>query len=172
MSAAELFIQTERQELIELVEKLSIPVDITLMGLSGFPSAHPLSLGMLGMHGSYAANMAISEADLIIALGVRFDDRVTGNLAKFAPNAEIIHVDIDDSSIDKNVKTHVSMIGNAKDVIAANARFSGKKSRTEKRKIERLVGIDRSVEKSRAAFAMNSIPKLSVRSFYAKKSAV
>lgn len=104
-------------ELLELVEKLSIPVTITLMGLSCFPSAHQNSLGMLGMHGSYAANMAISEADLIIAIGVRFDDRVTGNLKKFAPNAEIIHVDIDESSIDKNVKTHVSLIGNAKDVM-------------------------------------------------------
>ncbi|MEZ5427499.1 MAG: biosynthetic-type acetolactate synthase large subunit [Pyrinomonadaceae bacterium] len=104
-------------ELLQLVEKLSIPVDITLMGLGGFPSAHPLSLGMLGMHGSYAANMAISEADLIIAVGVRFDDRVTGNLKKFAPHAEIIHVDIDESSIDKNVKTHVSLVGNAKDVM-------------------------------------------------------
>jgi acetolactate synthase I/II/III large subunit len=104
-------------ELLELVERLSIPVDITLMGLSCFPSAHPLSLGMLGMHGSYAANMAISEADLIIAIGVRFDDRVTGNLKKFAPQAEIIHVDIDESSIDKNVKVHVSLVGNAKDVM-------------------------------------------------------
>ena len=104
-------------ELAELVEKLSIPVTITLMGLSCFPSAHPLSLGMLGMHGSYAANMAISDADLIIAIGVRFDDRVTGNLAKFAPNAEIIHVDIDESSIDKIVKTHVALCGNARDVM-------------------------------------------------------
>ena len=104
-------------ELLELVEKLSAPVVITLMGLSCFPSAHPNSLGMLGMHGTYAANMAISEADLIIAIGVRFDDRVTGNLKKFAPQAEIIHVDIDESSIDKNVKTHVSLVGNAKDVM-------------------------------------------------------
>jgi acetolactate synthase-1/2/3 large subunit len=104
-------------ELKELVEKLSAPVVITLMGLSCFPSAHPNSLGMLGMHGSYAANMAISEADLIVAIGVRFDDRVTGNLKKFAPNAEIIHVDIDESSIDKLVKTHVSLVGNAKDVM-------------------------------------------------------
>lgn len=104
-------------ELLQLVEKLSMPVDITLMGLSCFPSAHPQSLGMLGMHGSYAANMAISEADLIIAVGVRFDDRVTGNLKKFAAHAEIIHVDIDESSINKLVKTHVSLVGNAKDVM-------------------------------------------------------
>ncbi|HYJ92312.1 MAG TPA: biosynthetic-type acetolactate synthase large subunit, partial [Pyrinomonadaceae bacterium] len=104
-------------ELRELVEKLSAPVTITLMGLSCFPSAHPNCLGMLGMHGTYAANMAISEADLIVAIGVRFDDRVTGNLKTFAPNAQIIHVDIDESSIDKNVKVHVSLVGNAKDVM-------------------------------------------------------
>jgi acetolactate synthase-1/2/3 large subunit len=104
-------------ELKELVEKLSAPITITLMGLSCFPSAHPNCLGMLGMHGAYAANMAISEADLIVAIGVRFDDRVTGNLKTFAPNAEIIHVDIDESSIDKNVKAHISLVGNARDVM-------------------------------------------------------
>jgi len=104
-------------ELKALVETLSVPITITLMGLSCFPSAHPNCLGMLGMHGTYAANMAISEADLIIAIGVRFDDRVTGNLKTFAPNAEIIHVDIDESSIDKNVKAHISLVGNAKDVM-------------------------------------------------------
>ncbi|HNQ14016.1 MAG TPA: biosynthetic-type acetolactate synthase large subunit [Pyrinomonadaceae bacterium] len=105
------------RELAQLVDRLAIPVTITLMGLSCFPSAHPRSLGMLGMHGSYAANMSISEADVIIAIGVRFDDRVTGDLKKFAPHAEIVHVDIDESSIDKNVLTHISMIGNAKDVM-------------------------------------------------------
>jgi acetolactate synthase-1/2/3 large subunit len=104
-------------ELKELVEKLSVPITITLMGLSCFPSAHPNCLGMLGMHGTYAANMAISDADLIVAIGVRFDDRVTGNLKTFAPNAEIIHVDIDESSIDKNVKAHISLVGNARDVM-------------------------------------------------------
>jgi acetolactate synthase-1/2/3 large subunit len=105
------------RELIELVDRLAIPVTITLMGLSCFPSAHPRSLGMLGMHGSYAANMSISEADVIIAIGVRFDDRVTGDLKKFAPNAAIVHVDIDESSMNKNVQAHISMTGNAKDVM-------------------------------------------------------
>lgn len=119
-------------ELKELVEKLSVPVVITLMGLGCFPSAHPNSLGMLGMHGSYAANMAISESDLIVAIGVRFDDRVTGNLKKFAPNAEIIHVDIDESSIDKNVKTHISLIGNAKDVMRQMLNSLAKKTVPEK----------------------------------------
>ncbi|HXG65664.1 MAG TPA: thiamine pyrophosphate-binding protein, partial [Blastocatellia bacterium] len=86
------------EELMELAEKLNLPVTPTLMGLGCFPGGHPLCLGMLGMHGTYWANMAISEADLIIAIGVRFDDRVTGALDKFAPHAEIIHVDVDRSS--------------------------------------------------------------------------
>ena len=82
-------------ELIRVAERLQVPVTPTLMGLGGFPTAHPLSLGMLGMHGTYAANTAIAESDLLFAIGVRFDDRVTGKLATFAPNAEIIHIDID-----------------------------------------------------------------------------
>lgn len=105
-------------ELFEFAEKLNLPVTQTLMGLGCFPSGHGLSLGMLGMHGTYAANMAMYEADLIIAIGVRFDDRVTGALSKFAPNAEIIHVDIDSSSIGKVVSTHVKILGDAKTVIS------------------------------------------------------
>jgi acetolactate synthase-1/2/3 large subunit len=104
-------------ELLELAEKLSIPVTPTLLGLGCFPSGHPLSLGMLGMHGTYWANMAISDADLIVAIGVRFDDRVTGALNKFAPQAEIIHVDIDPSSINKNRRVQVGIEGDAKTVM-------------------------------------------------------
>ena len=104
-------------ELLELAEKLSLPVTPTLMGLGCFPSGHRLSLGMLGMHGTYWANMAISESDLIVAIGVRFDDRVTGALDKFAPNAEIIHVDIDPTSVSKNVRAHIGIVGDAKSVI-------------------------------------------------------
>ena len=104
-------------ELLELAEKLSLPVTPTLMGLGCFPSGHPLSLGMLGMHGTYWANIAISDSDLIIAIGVRFDDRVTGALEKFAPNAEIIHVDIDPTSVSKNVRAHIPVVGDAKSVI-------------------------------------------------------
>ena len=104
-------------ELLELAEKLSLPVTPTLLGLGCFPSGHPLSLGMLGMHGTYWANMAISDADLIIAIGVRFDDRVTGALNKFAPQAEIIHVDIDPSSINKNRRVQVGIEGDAKTVM-------------------------------------------------------
>ena len=86
-------------------EALRLPVTPTLMGLGGFPSSHPLCLGMLGMHGTYAANMAVAESDLLVALGVRFDDRVTGKLATFAPQAHVIHVDIDPANIGKNVDT-------------------------------------------------------------------
>jgi acetolactate synthase I/II/III large subunit len=105
------------EEVVELAERLSLPVTPTLMGLGGFPSGHPLALGMLGMHGMYWANMAISEADLIIAIGARFDDRVTGALNKFAPHAEIIHVDIDPTSISKNIRAHIGITGDARSVI-------------------------------------------------------
>src|SRR5712692_3654782 len=104
-------------ELLMLTERLGFPVTPTLMGLGAFPAHHPLSLGMLGMHGTYAANMAISEADLIVAIGVRFDDRVTGALDKFAPHAEIVHVDIDRSSLSKNVRAHVAIAGDARSVM-------------------------------------------------------
>ncbi len=89
----------------------------TLMGLGCFPGGHPLCLGMLGMHGTYWANMAVTEADLLLAIGVRFDDRVTGVVEKFAPHAEIVHVDVDPSSIGKNVRTHYSILGDAKSVM-------------------------------------------------------
>ncbi len=104
-------------ELLQLAKRLHLPVTPTLMGLGCFPSGHPLSLGMLGMHGTYWANMAISESDLILAIGVRFDDRVTGALEKFAPQAQIIHVDIDPSSVSKNVRAHLPVVGDAKSVM-------------------------------------------------------
>lgn len=101
-------------DLIRLAELLEAPVTPTLMGLGGFPTAHKLSLGMLGMHGTYAANMAVSESDLLVAVGVRFDDRVTGKLATFAPQAEIIHIDIDPSNIGKVKQPHISLVSDAK----------------------------------------------------------
>jgi acetolactate synthase-1/2/3 large subunit len=104
-------------ELLQLAERLNLPVAPTLMGLGCFPSGHRLSLGMLGMHGTYWANMAISESDLIIAIGVRFDDRVTGALDKFAPQAEVIHVDVDPSSIHKNRRAQIGIVGDARSVI-------------------------------------------------------
>lgn len=104
-------------ELLNLAERLHLPVTPTLMGLGCFPSGHPLCLGMLGMHGTYWANMAISESDLVIAIGARFDDRVTGATDKFATQAEIIHADVDPSSIGKNVRTHIPIVGDAKSVL-------------------------------------------------------
>ncbi len=95
-------------------EELHLPVAPTLMGLGGFPSAHPLSLGMLGMHGTYAANMAVAQSDLLIAVGVRFDDRVTGKLATFAPHARVIHIDIDPANIGKNVAPSLSIAADAR----------------------------------------------------------
>ncbi len=100
-------------------ESLQLPVTPTLMGLGGFPSAHTLCLGMLGMHGTYAANMAIAESDLIVAVGVRFDDRVTGKLATFAPHARIIHIDIDPANIGKNVAPHLAIAADADEALAA-----------------------------------------------------
>ena len=105
------------RELMTLAERLGFPVTPTLMGLGAFPARDPLCLGMLGMHGTYAANMAMSEADMIVAIGVRFDDRVTGALDKFAPHAQIVHVDIDRSSLSKNVRAHVAIAGDARSVI-------------------------------------------------------
>ncbi|HOS59854.1 MAG TPA: biosynthetic-type acetolactate synthase large subunit, partial [Syntrophorhabdaceae bacterium] len=105
------------QELLKFAEKLSIPVTNTLMGLGGFPGNHPLFLGMLGMHGNYAANMAITESDLIIAIGSRFDDRATGKVDEFAPRAKIVHIDIDPTSISKNIKVDIPVVGDSKNVL-------------------------------------------------------
>ena len=105
------------QALKELAEKIHAPVAMTLMGLGGFPGTHGLSLGMLGMHGTAFANHAIMNADLIIAVGARFDDRVTGRLDAFAPHAKIIHIDIDPASISKNVKVDVPIVGDAKNIL-------------------------------------------------------
>ncbi len=106
-------------ELTELATKLNIPVTMTLMGLGAFPGRHELSMGMLGMHGTYTANMAVAESDLLISVGARFDDRVTGQLESFATNAKIIHVDIDPTSISKNVKVDVPIVADCKKALTA-----------------------------------------------------
>ena len=104
-------------ELKQLAETIQAPVTTTLMGMASFPKRHPLSLGMLGMHGTYYANMAVTNSDLLIALGARFDDRVTGKIATFAPHAKIIHVDIDPTSIKKNVRVDLPIVGDLRDVL-------------------------------------------------------
>jgi acetolactate synthase-1/2/3 large subunit len=106
-------------ELTELAKKLNIPVTMTLMGLGGFPGTHELSMGMLGMHGSYTANMAVAQADLLIAVGARFDDRVTGKLDDFASNAKTIHIDIDPTSISKNVRVDIPIVADCKYALRA-----------------------------------------------------
>jgi len=104
-------------ELLKFAEALQIPVTSTLMGLGGFPGDHPLWLGMLGMHGTYYANMAVANSDVLIAIGARFDDRVTGRLDQFAPKAKIIHIDIDPSSISKNVLVDIPIVGDCRDAL-------------------------------------------------------
>jgi acetolactate synthase-1/2/3 large subunit len=105
------------RELVALAEMAKIPVAVTLLGLGGFPADNPLFLGMLGMHGTYAANMAVTECDLLIAIGSRFDDRVTGKVETFAPSARVVHVDIDPSSISKSVRVDIPIVGDAKNVL-------------------------------------------------------
>lgn len=105
------------QAITQLAERLNLPVVSTLMGLGGFPGTHPNSLGMLGMHGVYEANMAMHNSDLIFGVGVRFDDRTTNNLDKYCPNAKILHIDIDPSSISKNVKVDLPIVGSADQII-------------------------------------------------------
>ncbi|MCK4244856.1 MAG: biosynthetic-type acetolactate synthase large subunit, partial [Candidatus Omnitrophica bacterium] len=104
-------------QLRKLAEITNIPVTMTLLGLGGFPGEHPLSLGMLGMHGTRYANYAVMESDLIIAIGARFDDRVTGKIETFAPNAKVIHIDIDPSAISKNVRVDIPIVGDAKNIL-------------------------------------------------------
>ncbi|GKT11733.1 MAG: acetolactate synthase I/II/III large subunit [Thiomicrorhabdus sp.] len=104
-------------ELIELTHKLGFPITQTLMGLGAFPASDKQSVGMLGMHGTYEANLSMHHSDLIIAIGARFDDRVTGNLEKFCPDAKIIHVDIDPASISKNVLVDIPIVGPVKQVL-------------------------------------------------------
>jgi acetolactate synthase-1/2/3 large subunit len=105
------------EELTALARQLHLPVTTTLMGLGVFPADDPLWLGMLGMHGTYAANMAVTETDCLIAIGARFDDRVTGKVDEFAPRAKIIHIDIDPTSISKNVRVDLPVVGDCKGVL-------------------------------------------------------
>jgi len=104
-------------ELLSFAETIQTPVTTTLMAMASFPRNNPLSLGMLGMHGTYYANMAVTHTDLLIAVGARFDDRVTGRIATFAPHAKIIHIDIDPTSIKKNVRVDLPIVGDLKDVL-------------------------------------------------------
>ncbi|GAA4234565.1 biosynthetic-type acetolactate synthase large subunit [Postechiella marina] len=105
-------------ELKAVVEKAGIPAAWTILGASALPTSHPLNIGMVGMHGNYAPNKLTNECDVLIAIGMRFDDRVTGNLNSYAKQAKVIHFDIDPAEIDKNVKTDVAVLGNSKESLA------------------------------------------------------
>jgi acetolactate synthase-1/2/3 large subunit len=136
------------QELTELGTKLQIPTTMTLMGLGGFPGTHALSMGMLGMHGTYFANMAVANCDLLIAVGARFDDRVTGRIDAFAPHAKIIHIDIDPTSISKNVKVDIPIVADCRQaLIAMNTWF------------ERQEGFDGKAEAQKRKPWLNEIKK-------------
>ncbi len=106
------------EEMLAFAEKTQTPVAMTLLGLGGFPASHPLSLGMMGMHGEAYCNNAIQQADLLLAFGMRFDDRVTGNLRTYAPRARKIHIEIDPSEVHKNVRVDVPLVGNLRSVLA------------------------------------------------------
>ncbi|MCZ8227884.1 biosynthetic-type acetolactate synthase large subunit [Flavobacterium sp.] len=110
----------QAEELLKaVIEKTGIPAAWTILGLSALPSDHPLNVGMLGMHGNYGPNILTNECDVLIAIGMRFDDRVTGNLATYAKQAKIIHFEIDPAEVDKNVKTDVAVLGDVKESLAA-----------------------------------------------------
>ncbi|HUY99174.1 MAG TPA: biosynthetic-type acetolactate synthase large subunit [Thermomicrobiaceae bacterium] len=104
-------------ELVAFADQAQIPVGLTLLGIGGFPGSHPLCLGMVGMHGFSHANHAINEADVLVGIGMRFDDRVTGRLSEFAPHAKVIHIDIDPAEIGKNVPADVPVVGDARETL-------------------------------------------------------
>jgi acetolactate synthase I/II/III large subunit len=105
------------RDVLSFAEQAQVPVAMTLLGIGGFPASHPLNLGMMGMHGEAWVNTAIQEADLLLAFGMRFDDRVTGNLKTYAPNAKKIHVEIDAAEVNKNVKVDVALIGDLRAIL-------------------------------------------------------
>src|ERR1700683_1426331 len=114
-----ILISKAEKEVMQLAEKAEIPVGSTLHGLSAMPFDHPLYVGMLGMHGNYGPNVLTNQADVILAVGMRFDDRVTGRLADYAKQAKIIHIDIDPAELNKNVPAYVPIVADAKEALTA-----------------------------------------------------
>jgi acetolactate synthase-1/2/3 large subunit len=157
----------------KFVEVANIPIITTLLGMGAFPETHELSLGMAGMHGTKYANLAFTESDLIIAVGARFDDRVTGKLSEFAPAAEIIHIDIDPAEIGKNIKTAVPIVGDARTILSdlksSYEKYIDKKGRPDRKKwlgrIKQLkeefpLKFDRKSKKIKPAFVVEQIYEL------------
>ncbi len=121
-------ISDAKNEMVEFAEKIHAPVTCSLMGMGGFPGQHPFYTGMIGMHGTKASNIGVQKCDLLIAVGARFSDRVTGDTAKFAPHAKVIHIDIDPAEINKNVNVDQDIIGDVKEVLTAlNGKFEQQK---------------------------------------------
>ncbi len=131
------------EEFKAVVEKSGVPAAWTIMGVSAIPTSHPLNVGMVGMHGNYGPNILTNECDVLIAIGMRFDDRVTGKLSDYATQAKVIHFEIDPAEIDKNVKTDVAVLGNAKDSLAQILPLLNKNTHTEwLKKFEELSKIE------------------------------
>ena len=131
------------EEFKSVVEKSGIPAAWTIMGVSAIPTSHPLNVGMVGMHGNYGPNVLTNECDVLIAIGMRFDDRVTGKLSDYATQAKVIHFEIDPAEIDKNVKTDVAVLGNAKESLAQILPLLNKNTHTEwLKKFEELSKIE------------------------------
>ena len=154
------------EELRALAELILAPVTTTLLGKGAFPETHPLSLGMVGMHGTKYANYAMTETDLIIAVGARFDDRVTGKLDAFAPNAKVVHIDIDPAEISKNVGADIPIVGDAKNILRELIKGLRKKptsewlNKIEKWKKEYPLRYDRSGKELKPQFVVEQIYEL------------
>ena len=152
------------RELKEFIEKSGIPSAWTILGLSALPTNHPLNVGMLGMHGNYAPNVLTNEADVIIAIGMRFDDRVTGRLDKYVPNAKVIHFEIDPSEINKNVHADVAILGDAKDslkrilpLIEKRTHHKWRNQFKELSKLEKKKIIDRDLSPNKEKITMGEV---------------
>ncbi len=144
---------TRRPELAELVRALGFPCTNTLMGLGGYPATDPLFIGMLGMHGTYEANMAMQHCDVLLAVGARFDDRVIGNPKHFnQEQRQIIHIDIDPSSISKRVKVDIPIVGDVKDVLQEmNRQLAAVRERPDPEAVKAWWDADRAVEAAATA---------------------
>ena len=154
------------QELIDLVEKTGIPAAWTILGASAIPTEHPLNVGMLGMHGNYAPNVKTNECDVLIAIGMRFDDRVTGDVTRYAKQAKIIHFEIDPAEVNKNIDVDIAVLGNAKDTlkevikhIDTNSHENWLKEFTDLYEIEFTKVIDEEINPSKKGLTMGEVIK-------------
>jgi acetolactate synthase I/II/III large subunit len=161
-----IIISNAAKELLAFAERLSIPVTNTLMGLGGFPGNHPQFLGMLGMHGTYAANMGVVNSDLIIAVGARFDDRVTSKIDAFAPGAKIIHIDIDPTSISKNIKVDIPIVGDARNVLRKMAQIAEEEKTTFSEHETQIADWLRQVEEWKTNFPLTYVRNGSLKPQY------